>query len=184
MSIKSNDQRWGGLAQALHWLSALLIIGMICIGISMVNFITDAGMRFDLYQMHKAFGFVVFAVIALRIIWRFFDAHPAAPESDGTALQFAAKALHFFFYLAILTMIVTGWMMVSKSIIPIPISFFGLFDIPALGAPDAALEIKFKALHHVLGWFLTATILVHIVAALKHHWIDKDNVLRRMLPFR
>jgi cytochrome b561 len=183
MSLKSSTQDWGSLAKGFHWLSAVLIIGMIFVGIAMVNFIEDAGIRFDLYQMHKTFGFVVLTLIVLRLTWCVFDRRPLPPSSSSLALQRAASALHLFFYIAILSMILTGWLMVSTSLLPIPVSIFGLFNVPFLTTPDAELEIKYKALHHIIGWFLLCAIFIHIAAALKHHFVDKDNVLKRMLPF-
>ncbi len=182
MSLKSSDQNWGGLAKGFHWLSAVLIIGMICVGIAMVNFIEDAGLRFDLYQNHKTFGFVVLSLIILRGIWRIFDNSPQ-PLDTSPALKRAAKSLHLFFYAAIFAMIITGWMMVSASVLPIPVSIFGWFNVPPLTTPDAELELKYKALHHIIGWFLLCAIFIHIAASLKHHFIDKNNVLKRMLPF-
>jgi cytochrome b561 len=182
MSLKSSDQNWGSLAKGFHWLSAVLIIGMICVGIAMVNFIEDAGLRFDLYQNHKTFGFVVLLLIVLRLIWRIFDDRPK-PLGASSGLQLAAKSLHLFFYAAIFSMIITGWLMVSASVLPIPVSFLGWFTIPPLTTANELWEIKYKALHHIIGWFLLCAIFIHIAASLKHHFIDKDNVLKRMLPF-
>jgi cytochrome b561 len=80
-------------------------------------------------------------------------------------------------------MVFTGWLMVSTSLLPIPISMFDWFNVPFLTTPNAELEAKYKALHNILGWLLLCAILIHSAAALKHHFIDKDNVLKRMLPF-
>lgn len=182
MSLKSSHHHWGSVAKGFHWLSAVLIIGLIFVGIAMVNFIADTGLRFYLYQMHKTFGFVVLALIVLRLIWRMFDKRPLPPNTSP-ALQRAASFLHLFFYVAIFSMILTGWLMVSTSVLPIPVSIFGWFNVPTLTTPYAELEIKYKALHHIIGWFLLCAIVIHIAAALKHHFIDKDNVLKRMLPF-
>jgi cytochrome b561 len=74
-------------------------------------------------------------------------------------------------------------LMVSTSLLPIPVTIFGLFNVPFLTTPDAELEIKYKALHHIIGWFLLCAVIIHIAAALKHHFVDKDSVLKRMLPF-
>jgi cytochrome b561 len=182
MSLKSSHHHWGSVAKGFHWLSAALTIGMIFVGIAMVNFIADAGVRFDLYQTHKTFGFVVLVLIVLRLTWRIFDKRPLSLGASP-ALQRAASFLHLFFYVAILCMILTGWLMVSTSLLPIPVSIFGWFNVPPLTTPDAELEIKYKALHHIIGWFLLCAVIIHIAATLKHHFVDKDSVLKRMLPF-
>jgi cytochrome b561 len=96
MSLKSSSHHWGSIAKGFHWISAVLIIGMIIIGIAMVNFIEDTGTRFDLYQMHKTFGFVVLALITSRLLWRMFDKKPLPPPSSSPALQRAATFVFLY----------------------------------------------------------------------------------------
>jgi cytochrome b561 len=170
---------WPLSARIFHWLSAALILAMLALGMVMVR-LEDAGLRFDIYQIHKAFGITVLALTvlrsAVRLVW------VRAPLAKGPAWQrFAAAATHGALYALICAVGLSGWVMASATPLPIPTSIFGLFDLPLLVARDLETYKLAKAAH---GWLTTALacmVLLHVVAALKHHFWDRDEVVTRMI---
>jgi cytochrome b561 len=171
---------WPGIVRLLHWISSVTIIAMLIVGTVMVR-IDDTGIRFDLYQAHKAFGIVVLSVTVLRLMLRVVVAPyaPAVPGSRWKATM--VSTAHLMLYGLIVAVIVSGWAMVSATPMPIPTSVFGLFDLPAIVPRD--LE-TYKLARNWHGWLtkaLVAMVLLHVLAALKHHFVDRDNVLRRMI---
>jgi cytochrome b561 len=171
---------WPGAVRLLHWISAVMIITMLAVGAIMVR-VDDTGIRFDLYQSHKAFGFVVLSVTVLRLLTRLVVA-PRGPAVPGPRWQsLAASAAHGALYLLIVAVALSGWTMASATPLPIPTSVFGLFELPAIVARDIETYKLAKAWHGWLTKALLAVALLHVVAALKHHFINRDTVLRRMI---
>jgi cytochrome b561 len=171
---------WPGAVRLLHWISAVMIITMLVVGTIMVR-VDDTGIRFDLYQSHKAFGFVVLSVTFLRLLTRLTLA-PRGPVIPGARWQsLAASFAHGALYLLIVAVALSGWTMASATPLPIPTSVFGLFDLPAIVPRDLETYKLAKTLHGWLTKALLAVALLHVTAALKHHVIDRDNVLRRMI---
>src|SRR5271165_1629954 len=130
----------------------------------------DAATTFDLYQLHKSFGFVVLALTATRLGGRAAFTAPAAAPSALWEQRLAA----FF----------AGWLVVSTSPLPIPTKFFNLFVIPNIAGPDGALFARATLAHALMAYAIAALVALHIAGALKHHWIVRDDVLTRMLPPR
>jgi cytochrome b561 len=171
---------WPGAVRLLHWISAVMIVTMLAVGTIMVR-VDDTGIRFDLYQSHKAFGIAVLSVTLLRLLARLVLA-PRGPAVPGPRWQsLAASAAHGALYLLIVAVALSGWTMASATPLPIPTSVFGLFDLPAIVRRDLETYKLAKAWHGWLTKALLAVALLHVVAALKHHFIDRDHVLRRMI---
>jgi cytochrome b561 len=171
---------WPGAVRLLHWISAVMIITMLAVGTIMVR-VDDTGIRFDLYQSHKAFGIVVLSVTILRLLTRLVLA-PRGPAVAGPRWQsLAASVAHGTLYLLIVAVALSGWTMASATPLPIPTSVFGLFDLPAIVQRDLETYKLAKTWHGWLTKALPAVVLLHVLAALKHHVIDRDNVLRRMI---
>jgi cytochrome b561 len=176
MRVKNDERHFGLVAILLHWLIAILIISLLAVGLYMADL--PIGMqKLKLYGLHKAFGILVLALVILRVIWRITNPTPILnlPWYERIAARFAHLAL----YILMLAMPLSGWLMSSAA--GLAPSFFGLFTLPTLVAPNAELRELFGAVHQWLAYGLIAMIIVHTLAALKHHFIDKDDILRRMV---
>ncbi len=172
--------RWPWGVRLFHWLSAALILAMLVLGTMMVR-LENAGLRFDLYQLHKAFGITVLALTGLRSVVRLALARKGLPLPGPAWQRRAASAAHGALYLLIVAVGLSGWIMASATPLPIPTSIFGLFDLPPLVARDLATYKRAQAAH---GWLTTALaclVLLHVMAALKHQFWQRDDVLSRMV---
>lgn len=177
MQIKNSQNNYGIIAILLHWVIAILLIGLLALGIYMVRLpISLEKLKF--YGWHKEYGILALMLALVRIAWRFANATPLLNE---LALweRFAARLVHWAFYVFMFAMPITGWLVTSAA--GLPVSFFGLFVLPTLIAPNEAQFNLFAEIHEWLGYGLIATIILHVSAALKHHFINKDDILRRML---
>jgi cytochrome b561 len=182
VAVRNDASGYGAIARGLHWLTALLVAGLWIAGTVMVD-LTDLGLKFALYQWHKSFGFVVLALTAIRLLWRQLDPPPPAPPMPAWQRR-AAAASHALLYLLLLAIPLSGFLMVSTAPIAIPTVLFGVVPVPHPLAPDELLFTLFRQVHESLTTLLLVLVGVHAAAALKHHLVDRDAVLRRMLVQR
>ncbi|WP_131781058.1 cytochrome b [Legionella gresilensis] len=177
MDIKNTSSHYGLVAIILHWLLAIIVIAMLCVGLYMVSLDTSPE-KLRLYGLHKAFGVVVLTLVTLRVLWRFINITPqlTIPRWERNA----ALTVHWLLYILLFAMPLTGWLMSSAA--GFPVSFFGLFTLPNLIAPNDYWRDFFAQAHELLAYILIALITLHVFAALKHHFYDKDDTIRRMLP--
>ncbi len=180
MAIFNTQNSYGNVAKGLHWLMALLIIGMLIIGFVMINLPITPD-KFKLYGWHKSIGVTILLLALLRIMWRSVNHAPSLPERMKKREQYAAKAGHVLLYALMVAMPISGWAMSSAA--GKAVSVFGLFLLPDLVTPESSLRELFQQMHFYLAWTLIAVISGHVLAALTHHFYFKDNVLKRMLPF-
>ncbi|RVQ66083.1 cytochrome b [Croceicoccus ponticola] len=167
--------RYNGVARALHWTIAVLIIGNLLGG-----FLHDALEPFvRIMPLHKAVGLTVLALSLVRAVWRLTSKAPPLPADMSRWETGAAHATHFAFYLLIIALPLTGWIVASAG--KYPLSWFGLFDVPKLAVTrdDALYAIGHEG-HELMGVMAAVLIALHVGAALRHHFVLKDNVLRRM----
>ncbi|MDR3501616.1 MAG: cytochrome b [Legionella sp.] len=176
MQIKNSTTHFGIIAILLHWIIAVLIIGLLALGLYMVTLPISLE-KLKLYGWHKEYGFLVLFIALFRLIWRLSNTTPelALPWLE----KIAARSMHWIFYGFMFAMPITGWLITSAA--GLPASFFGLFSLPNLIAPDQHKLVLFEWMHQWLGYALIAAICLHAAAALKHHFINKDDILRRML---
>ncbi len=177
MQLTNTQNRYGSINILLHWVMAILIIGMLALGIYMTGLPNNA-LKLKLFGWHKEFGILVLMLVCVRIVWRISNVLPSLPTAMPYWEQFAARFVHWLFYLLMFAMPITGWLVTSAA--GIGPSFFGLFVLPTLVAPDEKLLHLFAFIHKWLGYGLIAIICGHVAAALKHHFINKDDVLRRI----
>lgn len=175
--------RYSAVAIALHWLIALAIVGLVVIGIVMTGLPdTELARKFALYQLHKSLGITVLALSLLRLAWRLTHRPPPLPDTLKPWERRAARATHIGFYGLIIVIPLLGWAMVSASPYNIPTVLWGVIPWPHLPVPKPAFE-AFRAGHVLLAFGAVALLVLHVAAALKHHYILRDDVLARMLPF-
>tara|TARA_R110002110_G_scaffold984_3_gene3795 strand:- start:2030 stop:2626 length:597 start_codon:yes stop_codon:yes gene_type:complete len=189
MPLKNSIQSYGIVAMTLHWIMAVCFFGQIGIGIAMTNLPLTDPRTFPLYQTHKSLGILLFCLAVLRLVWRLSDAPPALPSQMPLWQVRASKAVHLGLYASFIVMPLLGWVIVSASPYGIPTYFFGLVQLPHLAfvvESPARQSIGDAAsyAHWALAWAVSFLILGHIGAALWHHFRDRDDVLRRMLPAR
>ncbi len=175
--------RWSPPVVALHWLAAALVLGLLALGWFMVHGEADAARRFVLYQLHKSLGFVALALLAPRLAARWATRAPP-PVSMPAWERRAAALAHGALYALTLIAALSGWLVVSSAIVAIPTRFFDLFVIantPGVGPGQFALA---TTLHFLSAWLLAGSIAIHVGAALKHRFVDRDAVWSRMAPTR
>lgn len=183
--LRNSVDRWGLPSKLLHWCIAVIVIGMLAFGIYIDRFVKDVYEAFDLIQMHKSWGFVIFCLVAVRITWRFAAGVPELPESVPSWQVLASRASHFLLYALMIVMPVSGWLYASASesqeLFGIRNMVFGLFELPDPFTPGSKdLADRFRSVHGAASKLLILLAVVHIAAALKHHFVDRDSVLRRM----
>ena len=183
MRLRNTPESWGAVAKLLHWAGAALILAMLGLGLTMVHAHLSSGPKFEAYQLHKSTGFLVLAVTLARLLWRMANSQPAAPAGVRPWERRLARILHHALYILILAMILSGWLMVSASPLPIPTHLPFGFTVPNLTGPNALIEARAKFIHEIVSKLVIAAIGLHVAAALKHQFVDHDGVLLRMLPF-
>lgn len=180
---------WNLPARIFHWIMALMIGMMLIFGTIMSN-TTDIVTQFEMVQQHKSVGFTVFVLGLLRVIWRLTYRAPGLPEEMPGWQKTASHVSHLALYGLIIAIPLSGWLMVTSSPlndpgaypVQIPNMVFGLFEMPDLFATgDKALSDTFHTVHIVLTKALMALLLLHVAAALKHQFVDRDGLLMRMV---
>lgn len=170
---------YSGFARFLHWTVAACVLTMIPIGILM-NRIPAGDAQNVFYTVHRSLGVLVLALMLVRLTYRIFNGAPA-PEPTITPFQrIASQLVHLSLYALLITQAVIGW--VATSAYGAAISFFGLFTVPALVEKDEALSKTLFPIHETIGFIIAALLVMHIGAALYHHFVRHDGVLGRMLP--
>ncbi len=186
--------RYHAVAIALHWVIALMIIGLMVAGIWMTGAIRDREtqkLAFEVYQLHKSVGLTVLALSIVRLAWRLSHKGPSLPAGMAGFERSAAHAAHWLFYGLMLALPISGWLMVSASPLGLPTLYFSGPQVPHLEAlshmsiSDKKLwEGRLKDLHEWLAYGGLALIILHVAAAVRHQFILKDGLMARMLPFR
>ncbi len=167
-------------AITLHWVVALLIFGGFILGEYMVELkVSPTKLRY--YSYHKWIGVTVFLLALVRILWRV--RHPAPPLSAtlGGWQRRAAEIGHRLLYLLLFLVPISGWLFSSST--GFPTVYLGLIQLPDLVPKDAALKDILKIVHWVFSSTLAVIVIGHVAAALKHHFVDRDDTLGRMIPW-
>lgn len=165
-------------ARALHWITALLVLAMIPLGIVIGKEMGGSWQDF-LYDLHKSLGVVVLLVALLRLLYRLGHRPPPLPADLPALQQTVAHLSHWALYALILAQPLLGW--AATASYPAPVPVFGLFDLPSIWPVDRALSDRLFRLHGAMGLLLAALASLHIAAALYHHFVRRDRILMRML---
>jgi len=181
MSIKNTQHSYGVVAKTFHWLIFLIIAGLLTAGFIMTD-MANGPDKFKIIGLHKSFGITVLTLAVLRLLWKSANTAPVLPAMLNVWEKYAAHAGHALLYVLMFAMPLSGWIMSSAS--GFPVSVFGLFTLPNLVAPDKELKHNMVELHSILAWVLIVMVSLHVLAALLHHYYYKNDVLRRMLPWK
>ena len=173
-------QRYTKTAMLLHWLTALLIIAAFFLGLTMVDIHGITPTKLKYYSWHKWLGVTVLGVAAVRLLWRKANTPPPPLASIPVWQHKAAEGMHYLLYFLIFAVPVSGYLYTYAA--GVPVVYLGLFQLPALIEPNAELKPILKTVHYVWTMTMAAAVVVHALAALKHHFIDRDITLKRMLP--
>ena len=173
--------RYTWQAMALHWAIALLIIGMLWLGFSLEDIRRNTPARAFYVNLHKSFGILVLALVLVRFAWRATHRPPPLPAQMPRWESTAAVWSHRLLYLCMVLQPLSGYL--GSSFNRFGIKFFGI-PLPNWGWEDKALRTVFNEIHGVVAVVLVTLIAVHVLAALKHLFIDRDQVFQRMLPLR
>lgn len=176
----STPAHYDPVAKSLHWLMAFLIIGLWCVGLSLDE-LPKGDLRTQIIGMHKAFGVVVLALAVLRLAWRATHPAPALPDHMPGWEQLGAKLGHLALYALMIAIPVDGILMSQSG--GRAVSVFG-WVLPTFVEKNEQMKEFFGEGHELLAWVLAVVLLAHVAAALRHHVVLKDDVLRRMLPNR
>lgn len=176
--LKNTINSYGSVTKFFHWLIAIILLCMFVSGYNLEDFNISW-----LRKAHKAFGFLVLLLVVVRLLWRFGNITPAYDPKMPKWMVFAAHSMHYLLYALMITVPLAGF--IASNAGQYPVSFLFLFDMPSLFATkDIELAKTAMFIHRqvafIFGWIIGA----HVLAAIYHHFIKKDNILKRMLPLR
>ncbi len=172
-----NTTTYTPVAKGLHWLMAVLILGLLALGLYMHE-LPLSPQKLTLYSWHKWAGVTVFLLVWVRLLWRVMHRPPALPASMAPLMRLAAHAGHGVLYLLMVAIPLSGWLMSSAK--GFQTVWFGVLPIPDPLRRDKALGDLLQEVHEALNVLLMLTLAGHVGAALWHHFVLKDDTLRRM----
>jgi len=178
MQWRNTSTRYGLLSRAIHWGSALAVFGLFGLGLWMTGLDYYSPWYRTAPDIHKGVGLLLLAALLLRLLWRGISPPPPAPDSHTALTRRGAALGHGLLYLGLFVLMLSGYLISTAD--GRPISVFGLFSVPATLTGIAQQEDIAGAVHEYLAWGLVIFAVVHGLAALKHHFIDRDSTLLRM----
>jgi cytochrome b561 len=176
----SGSERYHGAAIALHWLIAALIVCGFYIGWIMTDIHGFTPTKLKYFSWHKWIGVTVFALAVIRVLWRATHRAPALDEATPAWQKAAAHLVHGLLYLLMLAIPLSGYFYSSAA--GIQVVYLGIVPLPTLIGPDQALKATLRTVHVLLNYTLLALVVMHVAAALKHQFVDRDGLLARMIP--
>ena len=183
-------EKYNNIAIILHWLIAIIIILQLGCGLWMTDAIKNEETRkvaYEFYKYHKSFGLLILILSLTRLIWRFYHKPPQMPKNMTKIEIFLANSTHIILYFLIIAIPFSGWLMTSSSSFGIATMFFGLFEWPQISfiaelSNKEELNKIFNISHALISRLLIFLLILHILAALKHQFINKDKLINRILP--
>lgn len=179
MQLRNTSRRYGIISISLHWIFAIAVYAMFGLGLWMVTLSYYDGWYHQAPELHKSIGVLLMMGLVIRVIWRHISPPPAAPKTHSKFTRISAVAAHITLYALLFALLISGYLISTAE--GKPISVFGIFDVPATLA-DAGSQADIAGVIHLwLAWSVLILSVLHGLAALKHHFIDKDDTLKRML---
>ncbi len=176
MSDESEADSYSLIARIIHWLTALIILGLLVVGTYMTT-MDMSEQKLQFYNLHKSFGLLVLALAFVRIAWHLIKKKPKSLPTHKKWEKILSHAVHGFLYLLLIAIPISGWVMSSAG--DFNIKFFSL-NMPDIVSKDENLFKLSHGVHEILAWVLLVLLMLHIAGALKHHVIDRDETLGRM----
>lgn len=173
-------QRYTKTAISLHWLIALLILAGFALGLVMTDIPGITPTKLKYFSWHKWLGVTVFALACVRVLWRLTHVPPPPPPGMPAWQAKAADGVHMLLYILLFAVPLSGYLYSSAA--GVPVVYLKLIPLPVLIEPNPELKPVLKLVHYILTMTMAAAVAGHALAALKHHFIDRDGVLKRMLP--
>jgi cytochrome b561 len=180
-SRPADSEHYNGIAIALHWLIAVLIICGFYIGWIMTDIPGFTPTKLKYFSWHKWIGVTVFVLAVLRVLWRATHRAPPLERATPAWQKTAAHAVHGLLYLLMLAIPLSGYFYSSAA--GIQVVYLGIVPLPTIIGPDQALKATLRTVHVLLNYTLLALVVMHVAAALKHQLVDRDGLLARMIPF-
>lgn len=177
MQFRNTRDSFGLIAKTFHWVLAILILWLLSVGFAMVG-IPPGPDKLWVYALHKSFGILILVLMIGRVLWRQLSPRPDKLPTHKEWEDRLAKAVHLGLYVCIFLMPLSGWIMSSAG--GFPAEFFGLFALPAIVPKNETIFELTRNVHGFVAWTILALIALHVAGAFKHHFIDKDETLRRM----
>jgi cytochrome b561 len=181
MTWRNSPERWGAVAQLLHWTIAVMVIGLAIVGVTMDE-LPNSPTKLQVYALHKSTGLTVLVLVLVRLAWRVIDPRPPYPATMPQWQRKLSSLTHGLLYVLMFGMPISGWLYNSAA--NVPLRWFGLFQVPALSGPDRELKQLANQLHETGFYLLGMLFALHVGAALLHHYRYRDATLVRMLPGR
>lgn len=178
MQWRNSSANYGVISILLHWLVALAVVGLFALGYWMVGLNYYSSWYRTAPEIHKGVGILLFGLMLLRVIWRFISPGPAPLVSHGRVTRLATKLGHGVLYVGLFVLMISGYLISTAD--GRAINVFGWFDVPALITGIANQEDIAGLVHEYLAWALIVFAGIHALAALKHHFVDRDSTLKRM----
>ena len=172
--------RYGAVAIVLHWLVAAALFVTFPLGLYMAD-LPLSPRKLTLVSYHKWIGVTILALMSLRLAWRLTHRPPPLPLAMPAWQRRAATLAHWMLYGLLLAIPLSGWL--YSSAVGVPTVYLGLWQLPDLVGKDKALAEALKLAHKSLNFTLLALVVVHVAAAIKHHFVDRDGLLARMRPW-
>jgi cytochrome b561 len=179
--LRNTGASWGAVAKFLHWTIATLIFVQFALGWTAASWRLSPT-KLDLFVWHKSIGLLIFLLVLLRLLWRFVNPVPTLPVDTRPWERTAAHLSHGLLYLLMLAIPLSGW--VINSAAKVPFRVFWLFPLPAIVAPDKMLAELAKQVHLILFITIATVVVLHMIAAFRHHFVKRNDTLTRMLPNR
>ena len=173
-------QKYSLTSRALHWSIAGFLLIQIPLGWYMVDLPLGAD-KLSNYALHKSLGMVLFSFAVIRLVWAIVSKRPALPATTPLYAKILSRVVQGFLYFLVIVMPLTGWVMSSAA--NVPVTVFGLIRLPQLVAADKGLMEAMESAHEMQSVALLTLVTVHVLAGLKHFFVDRDNVLYSMLPW-
>ena len=177
---RSDDRQYSGFAKLLHWLTALTVVGMFALGLWMMELSYYDSWYRTAPDIHKSIGIALVLVTVIRLVYKFSMPHPGALPGHSRPVRVAAKVVHAAIYLLLLAMFVSGYLITTAKGDPLVV-FGGYLQIPSVFTGVDNLEDKAGEVHEIVAFSLIGLAVLHALAALKHHFVDRDDTLLRMI---